>query len=117
MLVKRGAKICAFLHERVTHMLTDGEEPRSQNVSVGTVKRLPAHTRSMRMIDESCRQNETVNMLTCSLNVAADKLGIKTVTLSDILRVNKIQKARATNQAKTNQQTLLPNWIKHVSTN
>lgn len=97
MLVQRGAKICAFLHERVTHMLIDEEEQISRNISVGhrmTVNRLPTHTRSMRMIDESCRQarqNQAVNLLTCSVHVAADRLDIKRVTLSEILRSDKIQ--------------------------
>ena len=81
MLVQQEAKICAFLHERVTHMLIDEEEQISRNISVGhrmTVNRLPAHTRSTRMIDESCRQNQAVNVLTCSVHVAADRLDIKT---------------------------------------
>ena len=56
-----------------------------------TVNRLPVHTRSMRMIDESCRQNQAVNILTCSVHVAADRLDIKRVTLSEILRSDKIQ--------------------------
>jgi hypothetical protein len=34
--------------------------------------RLPAYTRSMKMIEKSCKQNETINMLNCSGNVAAN---------------------------------------------
>ena len=56
-----------------------------------TVNRLPAHTRSMRMIDESCHHTQAVNLLTCSVHVAADRLDIKRETLSEILRSDKIQ--------------------------
>ena len=55
---------------------------------------LPTNTRSMRMVEECCQQNNTINMLNLSLNATAEKLEFTTVALSDISSRNDLRKIR-----------------------
>ena len=107
MLIKRGAQLCSFLHEGVTHVLTD----KVKDDFARKANRLPAYTRSMKMIEKSCKQNETINMLNCSGNVAAKRLGINTVMLADILGENDLHVARTRDPVS---RTLVNDWLETI---
>ena len=114
MLINRGAYISSSLHKDVTHMLIDEDDSTSQGISIAN--RLPT-TRAMQMIEESCKQNESVNLLNCSGIVAANRLGITTVMLSDIFTENDFQIARVSGLAKTYQRTMIANWLRRMGEN
>ena len=107
MLIKRGAQLCSFLHKGVTHMLID----KVKDNFARKANRLPAYMRSMKMIEKSCKQNETINMLNCSGNVAAKRLGINAIMLADILGENDLQVAMTTDLLS---RTLVNDWLEAI---
>lgn len=94
ILSSRGAYICTILCQDVTHLLTDQDNLAVKGYPMSKANCLPTNTRSMRMVEECCQQNNTINMLNLSLNATAEKLEFTTVALSDIFSRNDLRRIR-----------------------
>ena len=68
----------------------------------------------MRMVEECCQQNNTINMLSLSLNATAEKLQFATVALSDISSRNDLRRIRVSDPDAHTKNLFIENLLRFL---
>ena len=119
ILIRRGAQISQFFHNGVTYILTANNDANVDSISTFKAEmEFPRCTRSAQLLMESRKLHKVENTIDSSK--IAQRLGIKTVTLSDIfsqsdLRLIRIPHDIAIEESEPNyKKRLVRNWLLQI---